>query len=133
MLDHPKYLRFVEPVRARLAGPRAGLAPVRGHGVRLPPRPGREDERPKARAVGESLWSYPSLMRGFDRVVTALSRMRASRTVVVEGMSPLDEIGSQASKALGIRSICLQQGWSPLVHAGFRGMTHSTMTVWGEG
>jgi hypothetical protein len=133
LLDHPKYLRFIAPVRARLAGPSAVIATHPGDGVDMHVDPWSGDDALQARAVGRALWGFPSLMHGFDRIIDALSRMRASRSVVVEGMSPLDEIGSQASKALGIRSICLQQGWSPLVHAGFRGMTHSTMAVWGEG
>jgi hypothetical protein len=133
LLDHAKYLRFIAPVRTRLAGPSAVIATDPGNGVDLHVDPWSSDDPLEARAVGRALWGFPSLMHGFDRILEALSRVRASRSVVVEGMSPLDEIGSQASKALGIRSICLQQGWSPLVHAGFRGMTHSTMAVWGQG
>jgi hypothetical protein len=91
------------------------------------------DDEPRGRAIGRALWGFPSLLRGFDRVLAALSRRRASRAVVIEGMSPLDEVTSQAARSLGTRSICIQQGWSPLVHAGFRGMTHSDMAVWGEG
>jgi hypothetical protein len=91
------------------------------------------DAEPEGRAVGRAMWGFPDLLRGFDRVLGALSARRASGAVVVEGMSPLDEITSQAARSLGISSICLQQGWSPFVHAGFRGMTQSHMAVWGEG
>jgi hypothetical protein len=53
--------------------------------------------------------------------------------VAIEGMSPLDELSAQAARALGVPSVCVQQGWSPLVHTGFRGLSHTSMAVWGEG
>jgi hypothetical protein len=133
LIDHPKYLRFIAPARARMTGPSAVVGTDPGDGVDLHVDAWSGPHELEARAVGRALWGFPSLMHAFDRVLRALSELRASRTVVIEGMSPLDEIGSQASAALGIRSICLQQGWSPLIHAGFRGMTHSTMAVWGDG
>jgi hypothetical protein len=132
VLDHPKYLRFTAPIRDRLAVPSEVFATHAGDGV--------DEEldladpgRPSGRAIGRALWGHPSLLRSFDLVLDALARRRASRCVVVEGMSPLDEVASQAARTLGIPSICIQQGWSPFVHAGFRGMTQSDMAVWGEG
>jgi hypothetical protein len=132
VIDHPKYLRFIAPIRERMDATSAVLATHGGEGVeQVDAWDG--DAEPEGRAVGRAMWGFPDLLRGFDRVLRALSARRASRAVVVEGMSPLDEITSQAARSLGIRSICLQQGWSPFVHAGFRGMTQSHMAVWGEG
>jgi glycosyltransferase involved in cell wall biosynthesis len=34
---------------------------------------------------------------------------------------------------LGIPCVCLQQGWSPVVHTGFRNMSFDRMAVWGAG
>jgi hypothetical protein len=133
VLDHPKYLRFIAPIRERMDVKSAVLATHGGDGVDEQVDAWDGDGEPEGRAVGRALWGFPTLLRGFDRVLRALSARHASRAVVVEGMSPLDEITSQAARSLGIRSICLQQGWSPLVHAGFRGMTQSQMAVWGEG
>src|SRR4051812_43614534 len=133
VIDHPKYLRFIAPIRARLDVESAVVATHGGDGVDEELDELDEGPEPRGRAIGRAMWGFPSLLRGYDRVLAALSSRRASRAVVVEGMSPVDEVASQAARALGIRSICLQQGWSPLVHAGFRGMTHSDMAVWGEG
>jgi hypothetical protein len=52
---------------------------------------------------------------------------------VVEGMSPTDELANRAAAVLGIPCVCLQQGWSPFVHVGFRNMSFAAMAVWGEG
>ena len=132
VVGQPKYLRFIAPIRERMERPTRVLATFVSDDI--------DDEIDldsggdlRARAVGRALWGFPSLMHGYDQLVELLSRARASRAVAVEGMSPLDELCAQAARALGIPSVCIQQGWSPLVHAGFRRMTHSTMTVWGEG
>jgi hypothetical protein len=53
--------------------------------------------------------------------------------VVTEGMSPGDEIVSQACHSLGIPCICIQQGWSPIIHNGFRNTSFTHMAVWGDG
>jgi hypothetical protein len=34
---------------------------------------------------------------------------------------------------LSIPVICIQQGWSPIIHNGFRNMSYTKMLVWGEG
>jgi hypothetical protein len=132
VLDHPKYLRFIAPVVAQLSVDTAVAATHEGPGVDRhvdadSGAPARE------RAVGRALWGFPSLLVMYDQVLDALSKAGASRTVVIEGMSPLDEVAGQASRTLGIPSVCIQQGWSPLVHAGFRAMSQTTMAVWGEG
>jgi hypothetical protein len=126
VLDHPKYLRFIAPIRERM---RLATQVVQLEDV----LPADGDHDRQGRAVGRALWGFPSLLGTYDRLLDALRRARAARVVAIEGMSPLDELSAQAARALGVPSICIQQGWSPLIHAGFRGLGHTDMAVWGEG
>jgi hypothetical protein len=88
---------------------------------------------PEPRAVGSALRSLPDLAAELDRFERVLERVRPDRVVVIEGNAPTDEVMNQACRRAGIPCICLQQGWSPIVHPGFRNMTYSTMAVWGQG
>jgi hypothetical protein len=132
VLDHTKYLRFIAPIREHMRRETAVVATHAGEGVDRLVETGDED-RPRGRAVGRALWGFPSLLHTYDRLLATLAEARAARVVAIEGMSPLDELTAQAARALGISSICVQQGWSPLIHAGFRGLGHTSMAVWGEG
>jgi hypothetical protein len=132
VLDHPKYLRFIAPIREHMGLESTVMATHSGEGVdRL--LDSDDQGRPRGRAVGRALWGFPSLLHTYDRLLAALADAGAGRAVAIEGMSPLDELAAAAARRLGISSICVQQGWSPLIHAGFRGMGHTTMAVWGEG
>jgi hypothetical protein len=51
---------------------------------------------------------------------------------MVEGNSPQDEVLNQVCQQLSVPIICIQQGWSPIIHNGFRNMTYTKMLVWGE-
>jgi hypothetical protein len=58
----------------------------------------------------------------------------AARLVVVpEGNSPDDEIVNRVAHAQGRKTACVQQGWSPIQHPGFRNMSYDRMLVWGDG
>lgn len=69
----------------------------------------------------------------YDAIYDALNKLRPKTVVVIEGNASNNEIVNQACKKLGIKTICLQQGWSPIIHSGFRNMSYSKMLVWGEG
>jgi len=68
-----------------------------------------------------------------DLVFDSIKRLHPKSIVVVEGNGAHDEIANQIAKSLNIKSVCVQQGWSPIVHNGFRNMSYSKMLVWGEG
>lgn len=68
-----------------------------------------------------------------NAVVAALAEVRPCCIVVPEGNSPYNELFNRVGHALGIPSLCVQQGWSPVVHTGFRNMSYDCMCVWGEG
>jgi phosphohistidine swiveling domain-containing protein len=59
----------------------------------------------------------------------AFSTQRGSVTVETH----LDDVAARVGRELGIPSVCLQQGWSPLVHTGFRNLAADRMLVWGAG
>jgi hypothetical protein len=75
----------------------------------------------------------PELAREFDRYSRVLEALRPQRVVVIEGNAPTDEILNRAAHSKGIACACLQQGWSPVIHSGFRNMSYDQMAIWGRG
>jgi hypothetical protein len=73
---------------------------------------------------------FSTLLNG---VVEALTEVRPACIVMPEGNSPYNELFSRAGHSLGIPSLCVQQGWSPIIHTGFRAMSYDRMCVWGTG
>lgn len=136
LLHHPKFLRFLEPVLRHLDSSDV-LVVWTSHdlvqhagglgltAVSVFEEKGREP-LPEYLAGANAPWAYDSLARVFAVV--------EPRTVVVlEGNNPWDEVASRLARATGMRSLCIQHGWSPLVHTGFRNMSFSSMLVWGAG
>ena len=68
-----------------------------------------------------------------NAVVSALKALDPPCIVVPEGNSPLNELFNRAGHTLSIPTACIQQGWSPVVHNGFRNMSFDRMCVWGNG
>ena len=73
------------------------------------------------------------LLEDYDILHDTIERIHPKSVALVEGNAPIYEVVNQICKKLGIQSVCIQQGWSPIVHNGFRNMTYSKMLVWGEG
>jgi hypothetical protein len=141
MLDHLKFLRFVEPVRRRI-GPAGevivSIVPplseaLAAHGQDHVDLSRATDRPPVGRAVGVGLLGAPSLLSLYDGLLDAFASKSPRCVVVVEGMSASDELANRAARALAIATLCVQQGWSPFVHSGFRNMSYDAMAVWGEG
>lgn len=135
---HPKFARYVqsielgpdagrfycgvdEELHAALAaaGTRALLAPTLA-----PPRRLADGRQPHLRLF--------RLQRLLDAHLATLARERPRAAVVVEGNAPADEVLNQACKLMRIPCVCIQQGWSPIIHAGFRDFSFTTMFVWGS-
>lgn len=68
-----------------------------------------------------------------NAICSALEEIRPACIVVPEGNAPLNELFNRAGHKLSIPTICVQQGWSPIVHSGFRNMSYDRMCVWGKG
>jgi SAM-dependent methyltransferase len=79
-----------------------------------------------------ALSEYPDLMYHADVILHSLCLLRPKCVVVVEGNAPTDAIIAEACRVLGITCFCVQHGWSPYVHNGFRNMRYTEMFVWGS-
>jgi len=79
-----------------------------------------------------ALADFVQLMHEADHVLAALRAARPAAVLVVEGNAPKDVITAEACRLLGIPCYCVQQGWSPYVHNGFRNMRYTEMFVWGK-
>lgn len=80
----------------------------------------------------DALFDFLPLVREAEATLAALQMLRPRCVVVVEGNAPRDVITAEACRLLGIPCFCIQQGWSPVVHTGFRNMEYTEMFVWGQ-
>ncbi len=80
-----------------------------------------------------ALGPFDDLAVSFNAVRHALKELGPDCIVVPEGNAPINELINRAARALAIPTLCVQQGWSPFIHPGFRNMTFSRMCVWGRG
>jgi hypothetical protein len=78
-----------------------------------------------------ALSPFVQMMHEADQILTALQTLRPKAVVVVEGNAPKDALTAEACRLLGVPCVCIQQGWSPYVHSGFRNMNYTEMLVWG--
>src|SRR5207245_2731811 len=91
------------------------------------------DLPPTVERVTDALANFGDVIESYDRFHDAVFHLRPACLVVVEGNAPQDETINQACAQLGIPTVCVQQGWSPVLHNGFRNMSYTRMTVWGQG
>lgn len=82
---------------------------------------------------GARYGAFEWLFVQYSALRRALRRQRARCVVIPEGNAPLYEIVNRAARAGGIGTLCLQQGWSPIIHSGFRNLGYITMCIWGDG
>lgn len=135
-----RFARFLRPVAESLRGECAFLVPAQ--------------EAACAALIRE--WNFPLLRYGpatlprgtMGRLIDDCGRHLASEAqalrdalakadtrlvVVPEGNSPDDETLARVARQRGIASACIQQGWSPILHPGFRNMRYDDFLVWGDG
>jgi hypothetical protein len=113
---HPKFRRFVAPLAERLDA------------VVVDDLSGRPPLRSAA-----ALRAYPEILGTVEGAERALAESGARVVVAVEGNAPPDAVLAAVAARVGVRTVVLQQGWSPQIHAGFRGLPFERMLVWGEG
>jgi len=87
-------------------------------------------EGPLGRSLGDA-GKYLAMRAQSYR--TSLAGSSARLIVVPEGNSPDDEIVHRVAHIQGRKTACVQQGWSPIQHPGFRNMSYDRMLVWGDG
>jgi hypothetical protein len=68
----------------------------------------------------------------FDAAFQLMFEELPSGILLSEGNAPIYEIVNLAARKLRIPTVCVQQGWSPIVHTGFRNLRFSSMIVWGD-
>lgn len=137
---HPKFARYLAPVTRRM--PKGSYAylvatdpalakPLEASGEPVVAWPPSETSL-RAALAPDTLQPFPGLLAAADSTLAALRALRPACVVAVEGNAPLDGVTAEACRHLGIPSYCVQQGWSPYVHAGFRHLAFDHMFVWGE-
>jgi hypothetical protein len=93
---------------------------------------GEEDsQQPEGATTVPLAKHWRELVRRFDTFRQILAREAPGAVLMTEGNQPDDEILARAAGSLGVRSICIQQGWSPIIHTGFRDMRYDHFCVWG--
>lgn len=78
-----------------------------------------------------ALSEFTQLIRYTDSLLVALRETKPACVVVVEGNAPSDAITAEICHLLNIPCFCIQHGWSPYSHNGFRNMNFTEMFVWG--
>ncbi|MHB8470815.1 MAG: hypothetical protein ACYDCH_13835 [Gaiellaceae bacterium] len=136
LIHSPKFLRYAQPLLSRTERPlvvlTAGGLDAWSSDLDAPVVPLAAFPVASGSASRE-LRDREFLLSGFNRLASALARFAPRGVVVFEGSHPLDEVGNRLAKERGIPCFCIQHGWSPIVHNGFRRMTYDRMLVWGEG
>jgi hypothetical protein len=134
VLDHPKYQRFIAPIVAGLGSIDAVVAAPAGE----PPPDIVIDALDAAapvpaRRAPRHLRGLPNMLVELDDMLETIESLGPRCVVVAEGGGPVDAIAGAAAQILGVPSVCLQHGWSPLIHTGFRDMPYASAALWGEG
>lgn len=143
---HPKFVRYLEPIANKLEVPHAFLVVEHPEmfdalaRLNLPRIHIELTPESLAMAGGEveirgrkfNPAFFDSWFIRLNAVRHAFKMLRPDCVVVPEGNAAYNELINQSAKAMGVRSICVQQGWAPVIHPGFRNMNYGRMCVWGQ-
>lgn len=132
-----RYYCYLRPIAVRLGEPVTWIVPtdagledeLKANGERYELY-GRTEQicGPSHRPVE----NWASTAQRYDAILELLERVKPAVAVVVEGNNADDELFACAAAVRGTRSVCIQQGWSPVIHNGFRQMHFDLFCVWGE-
>jgi len=135
-----RFADYLAPVRQRLEGRSAYLVPAEAHPLQTAlaskaiPFLAAAQAKARARPSHSLIGCYaPHLAFFAEGLEETLRKTRPLVILLPEGNSPDDEVVNQVGKKLGIPVICLQQGWSPILHPGFCNLDYAAMLVWGSG
>jgi hypothetical protein len=137
LVIQPKFVRFLYPI-ANAVGSRAIFVTVddaatedflRDQGLRnlaLSPSPA-------AAGLGVGvLQQFSYFCALYDLFRAFFSARFGSVLVIPEGNAPINEIAALAAAQSGVKTVCIQHGWSPISHPGFRNLHFDDMLVWGD-
>ena len=82
--------------------------------------------------VSKFLADFLELLKDFDNNFYTLNLNNIKSVVTFEGNAPQDIIILEVAKKLNIPCYCIQQGWSPYIHNGFRNMDYTEYFIWGK-
>ena len=82
--------------------------------------------------VSKFLADFLELLKDFDNNFYSLNLNNIKSVVTFEGNAPQDIIILEVAKKLNIPCYCIQQGWSPYIHNGFRNMDYTEYFIWGK-
>jgi hypothetical protein len=135
-----RFVDYLAPIREGLPRGSAFLIPAEAHTLQEElaskeiPFVAAARAKARPRRPRSLIGRYaPHLAFFADGVEDALCKLRPRVILLPEGNSPDDEVVNQVGKKLGIPVICLQQGWSPILHPGFCNLDYAAMLVWGTG
>lgn len=146
LVIHPKFVRYLKPIAEATGRPYAFLAidnsqmgsylAERGlPRVLLDMTPESElFTRPLVKILGLEFRTclFDSCIIQVNAIRRALRDLAPRCVVVPEGNADIYELVNQAGKSIAIPTVCIQQGWAPIVHPGFRNMSYDRMCVWGK-
>jgi hypothetical protein len=145
LVIHPKFVRYLLPIAGKLGVPYAFLTvedPTMFEVLGEQGLPRVDIEltadtlaimKPEVDIFGSKIRPdfFDSWIIKLNAVRRALKILGPACIVVPEGNAAVYELVNQGAKAIGIPTLCIQQGWAPVVHPGFRNMNYSKMCVWG--
>jgi hypothetical protein len=146
LVIHSKFVRYLEPIAEQLSVPYAFLAiddpgMFEALGRQNLPRIHIELTAGSVAMMRTKVGIFgfrfkPKLFDSWiirlNAVRRALKELDCSCVVLPEGNAPICELVNQAAQSIAIPTLCVQQGWAPIVHPGFRNMTYTRMCVWGD-
>jgi hypothetical protein len=143
---HPKFVRYLKPIADTLCLPYAFLTIDHTEMFCHLAEQGLPRVHIQMNVEWEGFTKLANRMVGFELrlglfdgwilKLNALKRVLGTTSpsciVVPEGNADIYELVNQAAKAAGVPTLCVQQGWAPVVHTGFRNMSYDRMCVWGQ-
>jgi len=139
-IGNPKFARYLNEVTAELAEGSYSFLTTGDEGLA---RQLQQQGRPCLHWPdrGADVWSviasrdlapFEALVHEAARLLEAIGHLKPACVVVVEGNAPADALMAEVCRQLDVPCYCIQQGWSPYVHTGFRHMRFTEMMVWGQ-
>lgn len=146
LVIHPKFVRYLRPIAEKLSVPYAFLAiedtdmfvALAGQGSPRVHIDLTEESRAMIATEVEirqrkfDPGPFNSWFIRLNVLRQAFKQLAPDCIVVPEGNAAIYELANQAARAIGIPTVCVQQGWAPVVHPGFRNMSYTKMFVWGQ-
>jgi hypothetical protein len=135
LVIHPKFVGFVAPLIHELGDSAAFLT------IDSPETKALITERGHAAvhlrtvihrlASDGALAHFSILCNQYDLIYKLLSEHPMSALILTEGNAPICEVAARAASNCKVPTVCVQYGWAPMTHSGFRNLSFDRMLMWG--